>query len=142
MRDCRYQIVKALITKINEVLPNLEVYTAAPKPVNNNGVKLEYPYIYISDINQDEDGPKAHFYYSYTLLIQVVHKDEASKVDQWSNVGKVVGLINNGEDLDLDDDFEVMDFTLESNTEQEIQTDTGVLSIGLIRCKMNIEDLG
>lgn len=131
MRDARKQIVSALITALSEV--GVTVYTKVPKDT-------AYPYIHISEIYQDENGPKNSFFYNYDILIQVVYKDLDSKVILWNTVNSVLAIVKNDASLSLADDFEVMETTLISNSETEIMTDTGILDIGLIRILIKVED--
>jgi hypothetical protein len=131
MRDARKQIVSALITALSEV--GVTVYTKVPKDT-------AYPYIHISEIYQDENGPKNSFFYNYDILIQVVYKDLDSKVSLWNTVNSVLAIVKNDASLSLADDFEVMETTLISNSETEIMTDTGILDIGLIRILIKVED--
>ncbi len=131
MRDGRKQIVKSLITALSGV--GVTVFTKVPKDTT-------YPYIHISEIYQDEDGPKNSFFYNYDILIQVVYKDLDSKVNLWNTVNSILGIIKNDASLTLTDDFEVMETTLISNSETEIMTDTGILDIGLIRILIKVED--
>ena len=56
MKDARKQIVKALIDAIAVKIPGITCFTIKPKVVD--GGNASYPYIYISDIYQLENGQK------------------------------------------------------------------------------------
>lgn len=134
MRDCRKQLVKGLVTAINNVLSGISVYTIVPKNVT-------YPYIYISDIYQNESGPKTSYFYDYDVLVQVVYKDLTSKTNIYNSVNSILSIINNGTPFTLTDNFKIYSCELLSNNDTQILTDTGILDVGLIRIGFLIEDL-
>lgn len=140
MRDARKQIVLALITAINAAASGITVYTKVPKGVDGNAALVTYPYIHISEIYQDENGPKNSYFYNYEVLVQVVYKDLHSKVSLWNTVNNILGIVKNDASLTLTDNFETMETRLVSNSETEILTDTGLLDIGLIRIEIVVED--
>ena len=134
MRDARKQLVTALITDIKTRIPGSRVYTKLPK-------KLAYPYIYISEIYQDEDGPKNSYQYNYDVLIQVVYKNASDPSDRYDNQNAIMGMVDNASGFALTDDFSIMKTSLISNSEStDIKTDSGILDIGLVRLDFLIQD--
>jgi|GEM_PF-2162355 len=134
MRDARKQLVTALIADIKTRIPGAQVYTKVPK-------KKAYPYIWISDIYQDEDGPKNSYQYNYDVLIQVVYKGESDPSDRYDNQNAILGMVDNASGFALTDDFSIMKTSLISNSEStDLKTDSGILDIGLIRLGFLIQD--
>ena len=140
MRDARTEIVQSWITAIATAIPGRAVYTIVPKPTDNSGTLPPDKYVHISDIYQEETGPKNEFYYSYDVLLQVVYNGITSKIDLWSDANAILGVIENERDFTLGNDFDLMQMTLISNSEEEILTDSGRKNIQLIRVRMDIED--
>jgi len=138
MRDCRKNIITKLIPAIQEKLTGYEVRTKINKP--HTGEKIAYPYVYISDIYQDEEGYKTFPIYSVDLLIQVVYKDLTDLSDLWDDQNAIAEIIQNKRDLTLTDNFELMSMELGQISETEIETDTGILNIGLVRMIFKVED--
>lgn len=138
MRDCRKNIVINLIPVIQAKLTGYPVRTKINKP--NTGDSISYPYVYISEIYQDEEGSKSFPIYSVDLLIQVVYKDLTDLSDLWDDQNAIASIIQNKRDLTLTDDFELMSIEIGQISETEIETDTGILNIGLVRMILKVED--
>ena len=139
MKDARKQIVKALIDAIAVKIPGITCFTIKPKVVD--GGNASYPYIYISDIYQLENGQKTNFMYNYEVLIQIVHKELNTKLNLYSQMSEVVAIIANKRDISLGTEFNLMQIRLVSSSESEILTDTGTLHLGLVRFSLDIEHL-
>jgi len=135
MRDARKQIVIALISKLGEKLPAVSAYTIVPEK------EYSYPYLYVSDIFQNDESNKTTKEYDYELLVQVVHKGLTDKTVLYDNMNSVVSIIENRKDLTLTDDFVCEYLQLISTSEAEIQTDTGIEYIGLIRFRILVSDI-
>ena len=142
MRDARKEIATALIAAINAKLPTKTVYTIVPKAVDNSGNIAPDNYILISDIYQQNDGNKASFIYNYDVLVEVVYNNITSKLNLWADVSSIESIVSNRRDLTLTNDFYLLEISCESTPEEEILTDTGTKTIGIIRFKMAIKDNG
>lgn len=135
MRDARPQLIKALVSDLKSRLSYDRVYTKIPK-------KVSYPYVYIAEIYQDEDGSKSEFQYRYDVLIQVVYKDADSPLARYQDQSAILGMVNNAQGFALEDNFDLMKVSLISNSEEtDIKTDSGILDVGLVRIEFLIEDL-
>jgi hypothetical protein len=137
MRDVRKQLIKGLIGAINTKIPGRTVYTQIPK--GDYSDPITYPYIWISDIFQDEDGPKNGYMYNLDVLVQIVYSNASSLIPLWDDQDKVLQIIDNGNKFALDDGFEIMDMTLISSDSDEELTNTEKLNIGLVRINFMIE---
>ena len=138
MRDCRGNIVISLIPVIEAKLPGYPVRTKINK--SNTGDSVTYPYVYISDIFQTEEGSKSFPIYVVDLLIQVVHDDLTDLSSLWADQNAIAEIIQNKRDLILSNNFKLMSIELGQISETEIETDTGIMNIGLIRMLLKVED--
>jgi len=136
MKDVTKQVVKAMITKIGTLISGRTVYTQLPK--SDSASMVTYPYIYLSDFYQTEDGPKNSYWYRFEMLVQIVYKDVESRLNLWSDKDYIMQIINNTTPFTIDDGFVIESCELLSSTETDILTDTGLLSIGLIRINFKI----
>lgn len=135
MKDARNALVKALKAALDTAC-DATVYARMPKSTSIN-----YPYIHISDIYNDEVGPKDSFQFNYDTLIQVVYKDQSSLVDFYDEIDKVVSTVNNNVPFALDSPFRIMESTLLSTSTTEYEeADGSVLNVAAIRINFFIEE--
>lgn len=132
MEDVRNVLLKSLVPAL-ETATGKSVFTRIPKDA------ATYPYIYISDIYQEEDGTKTEFHYRLDVLVQVLYKDATSLSGLFSDMTNVLSIINNGVPFELDDPHSIMDCTLNSSNTTEFQTETGTVNAGLIRIYFRIK---
>ena len=133
MKDCRKQLVKALITAINSVSDGVKVYTKVPK--GDAGNQVVFPYIYITEITDTEDGPKNKFHYSYSVSIEIVYAALFDKVAIWEMANKIKGLFNICKPFEMEDSFEIMQAAIEGSNEREDlmgSTDVDVLTVRIL----------
>lgn len=133
MKDIRNILLTALMPSL-ATATGRNVYTRMPK-----AAAISYPYIYISDIYQEEVGPKTSYIYRLDVLIQVVYQDIDDLGALFTDMNNVLSIVNNGPILSLTSPHKVIDCTLNSSTTTEFQTDTGTQNVGLIRLLFNIE---
>ena len=138
MKDVRKQLSIGLITAINAKSTGLTVYTKIPKGDALN--PISYPFIYISEIYDYEDGPKNQFMYQYEVVLEVVYKDLNSKIAMWTTVDKIKQTINNNSPFTLTDNFKIMESTLISTEETETLINSQEVSTTIIRMNFQIED--
>jgi hypothetical protein len=138
MRDVRKQLVIGLITAINAKATGLTVYTKIPKGDASN--PISYPYIFIAEIFDTEDGPKNKFMYQYEVTLQVVYKDLTSKLDMWTTVDLIKQIINNDSPFTLTDNFKIMEAILIDTDETEDLVDSQDVDTTIIRINFMIED--
>lgn len=110
------------------------VYTRMPKAIG-----AVYPYIYISDIYQEETGPKTSYQYKLDVLIQIIYQDVDSLVNLFTDMDNVLSIVNNGSPFALTSPYKIMLCELNNSTTTEFQTETGTQNVGLIRLLFNIE---
>jgi len=132
MKDCRTQLITGLITAIGTKTA-IDVYTKVPK-------SIAYPFIYLTDIIDNEDGPKNQFMYSYDVSIEIVYKDLTVKDNLWGTVNDIKGIITNGSPFTLTGGFKIMDMTLIDTTETEDLLNSQEVDTATIRVNFNIED--
>lgn len=128
-------VVKPLLKALTVVLDNatgLTSYTRIPKQEY-----LSYPYIYISDIYQQENGPKTGYRYSVDLLVRIIYKDVDSLIPLLDKKNKVLELINNASPFAIEG-FKIESCELQNSFSSESYTDTGVESIENIRLIFDI----
>ena len=133
MDDLRQILVTALYTKLSLVCTN-PVYSKMPRAAD-----VTYPYNYISDIYDDENGPKTGFQYRYDVLIQVIFKNISSKSAFYSEMAKVKSIINNAEPFTLTGGFKIKQCILNNSSDTDIEVDDGVLTVGLVRAYFDID---
>lgn len=140
MRNCKRELLTALVAKLKLAMPTMTIRTKINDfDISDNSA---YPYVYISDLYQLENGPKNYHSYELEVLIQVVYKDQTSLIDLYNSQNSVLGLFEIPESLILTNNFKVQETVLLSSTDTEIKIDTGTLNIGLIRVRYTIEDKG
>lgn len=133
MKDVRTSLVTALITAINAKATGATVYTKVPKGV-------VYPYIYLTNIVDSEDGGKNQFMYSYDLDIEVVYKDLTEKTAMWETVDSIKEIINNCEPFALTGGFKINSIELIDTDETEDLVDSQEVDVTTIRVNFDIED--
>lgn len=133
MKDIRQILLTALVPAL-ATATGRNVYTRIPKAAN-----VVYPYIYISDIYQEEVGPKTSYIYRLDVLIQIIYQDVDDLSDMFTDMNNVLSIVNNGSILTLASPHKVMSCELNNSTTTEFQTETGTQNVGLIRLLFNIE---
>jgi hypothetical protein len=133
MKDCRTQLITGLITAIDAKSTGLTVYTKVPK-------SIAYPFIYLTDIIDNENGPKNQFMYSYDVSLELVYKDLTDKAAMWTAVDKIKQIINNDSPFTITGGFKIMDMTLIDTTETEDLLNSQEVDTATIRVNFNIED--
>jgi len=138
MRNCKYELLLAFVAALKSALPTMIIRTKLNDfDTSDNSA---YPYIYIGEIYQNEDGPKNFYRYPVELLLQVVYKDVSSLVNLYTTQNTVLGLINHPKPFALTNNFEIIETELLSSNDAEIKIDSGTLNIGLIRIRFTIWD--
>jgi hypothetical protein len=99
-----------------------------------------YPYIYIGEVYQNEDGPKNYYRYPVEILLQIVYKDQTSLTPLYGTQNTVLGLLTGPFDLTLTNNFQLLDTELIMSNDSEIKIDSGTLNIGMIRIRFTIWD--
>jgi hypothetical protein len=138
MKDCRTPLVTGLITAIAAKATGLTPYTKVPKGDFNN--PIAYPFYYITNITDIEDGPKNQFMYSYDLDIEVVFADLTTKETMWTAVNSIKEIINNCVPFTITGGFEIMSMTLISTDETEDLLNSQDVDTTIIRVNFQIED--
>ncbi len=133
MKDCRTQLVTAFITAIDAKSTGLTVYTKVPKSV-------VYPYLYLTEIIDIENGNKNQFMYSYDVSLELVYKDLTDKTAMWTAVDLIKQIINNNVPFSLTGGFAIMEMTLVDTTEAEDLLNSQEVDTTTIRVKFDIED--
>ena len=133
MKDCRTSLVTALITAIDKQSTGLTVYTKVPKSVS-------YPYIYITEIIDTEDGPKNIYIYNYDVSLELVYKDLTDKSAMWIAVDLIKQIITNRTPFTLTGGFYIMQATLIDTTEAEDLLNSQEVDTTTIRVNFMIED--
>lgn len=133
MKDVRNILIPPLITAI-KAATGKDCYTRLPKAAG-----VTYPYIYISDIYQEENGPKTSYRYNLDVLIQVVYHNVDDLTNLFDDMNDILGIINNATPFALTSPHKIYSIELNNSTTTEIQTETGVLNVGLIRAIFDIE---
>lgn len=138
MKDVRKQLSVGLIAAIDAKATGLTVYTKIPKGDSSN--PMSYPYIYIAEIFDIEDGPKNGFMYQYEVTLQIVYKDLTSKLAMWTTVDLIKQIINNDSPFTLTDNFVIMEATLISTDETADLIGSQEVDTTIIRINFMIED--
>lgn len=133
MKDIRNILLTALVPAL-ATATGRNVYTRMPKAIN-----AVYPYIYISDIYQEEIGPKTSYIYRLDVLIQIIYQDVDSLTGLFADMNNVLSIVNNAVPFALTSPHKVMSCELNNSTTTEFQTETGTQNVGLIRLLFNIE---
>lgn len=138
MKDCRTSLITALITAIAAKSTGLTPYTKVPKGDAVN--PITYPFIYITNITDDEDGPKNQFIYNYDLDLELTYKDLTDKAAMWTAVDLIKQLINNDVPFALTGGFSIMELTLIDTIETEDLLNSQDVDTTTIRVNFMIED--
>ena len=138
MKNCKKELLTALVSAIKTALPAFTVRTKLNDFDTSDNTA--YPYIYIGDVYQTENGPKPQYFYSVELLIQIVYKDITDLADLYTTQNAVLCIFNNPKPFTLTGNFEIMDNNLINSNDAEVKTETGTLNIGLIRMNFDIID--
>ena len=138
MKDCRTELVTALIVAINAKATGLTPYTKVPKGDAANPIL--YPFIYITDISDVENGPKNQFFYDYDLSIEIVYKNLTDKAAMWATVNSIKEIFCNDSPFDLTGGFEIMQALLIDTTETEDLLNSQDVDTTTIRINFQIED--
>lgn len=125
------ELIAGLISKINTNIPGRPIYTIPPKD-------LTYPYILINQIFMTETGSKNGYIYKFEPLIQVIYKDQSSKINLYDDMEKICNFVKNGADI-LVQGYTVICVELISCTTTEELYDFGRLDVGLIRLNIEIK---
>lgn len=134
MKDVRNILLTGLVPAL-ATATGLNVYTRIPKAAN-----VTYPYVYISDIYQEEIGSKTEFVYQLDVLVQIVYQDVDSLTGLFGKMDNVLSIINNGvAPFALTSPYKIEECSLNSSTTTEFQTDTGTQNVGLIRILFTIK---
>lgn len=133
MKDIRNILLTALVQAL-ATATGKAVYTRIPKAAG-----VTYPYIYISDIYQEEIGPKTSYTYRLDVLIQIIYQDVDDLGALFTDMDNVLSIVDNGSILSLTSPYKVMSCELNNSTTTEFQTETGTQNVGLIRLLFNIE---
>lgn len=134
MRDPELELYKALIPDLIARVGHSRVYTSVPKGV-------VYPYILVDDVFIDEDGPKGQFRYNADVRVEVVYKDEKSKIARLTDTNNILGLINNSTPFAMADNYKIDAVTLINKSESEIElSDSQKIQVSVIRMMFDIKD--
>ena len=133
MKDVREILLKGLIPAL-QTATSLSVYTTIPKKASP-----VYPYIYVSDMYQEENGSKTSKSYKIDLLVRVIYKDVKSLSGLFGSINNVLSIINNGKPFEIGTQFYIESGTLISSSMTTELIETGKLEIGLVRLLFKIE---
>lgn len=133
MKDIRATLIKALLPAI-KTATGKDAYTRIPK-----AAAVTYPYIYISDIYQEENGPKTKPQYLLDVLIQVVYQDVNNLTALFTDMDNLLSIINNDVPFALDSPYKILECRLNNSATTEIETTTGVQNIGMVRVWFDVE---
>ena len=133
MKDIRHILLTTLVPAL-ATATGRNIYTRMPKAIG-----AIYPYIYVSDIYQEEIGSKTSYIYRLDVLIQIIYQDSDSLIALFADIDNVLSIVNNAAPFALTSPYKVMSCELNSSTTTEFQTETGTQNVGLIRIIFNIE---
>ena len=133
MKDVRKQLMIGLKSAVDGLSTGLTFYTKIPKGIS-------YPYIYVAEIFDIEDGSKQQFMYQYEVTLEITYKDITDKTDMWDAVDSLKGLINNNEPFSLTDNFKIMECTLIDTDEIEDLVESQNVDTTILRINFMIED--
>lgn len=134
MRDPELELYKALIPDLIARVGHNRIYTSVPKGV-------VYPYILVDDVFIDEDGPKGQFRCNADVRVEVVYKDEQSKIARLTDTNNILGLINNSTPFVMADNYKIEAVTLINKSESEIElNDSQKIQVSVIRMMFDIKD--
>lgn len=128
MRDARTALVTGLYTQLSAATTT-PVHARMPK-----SSALQYPYIQIGDIYDEENGTKDSFMYDYDVLINIVHKDLSSLTPFYSDIDAVKGTINNNVPFALPAPFRILESTLTSSSTTVFESaDGSIINVCAVR---------
>lgn len=133
MKDCRTQLITGLKAAIDAKSTGLTFYTKVPKSAS-------FPYIYVSELYDIENGNKKQFMYQYEVTLQVVYKDLTDKTSMWTAVDKIKQVINNDSPFSITGNFKIMEATLIDTDETIDLIDSMEVDTTIIRLNFQIED--
>lgn len=138
MRNCKKELLTAFVLALKTAMPTTIIRTKLNDfDLSDNSA---YPYIYICEVYQNEDGPKNFYRYPVEVLVQIVYKDLSSLDSLYTKQNSVLGLLTHPKSLTLTNNFELIETELLSSNDTEIKIDSGTLNIGLIRIRFTIWD--
>ena len=136
MKDARTALVTGLYTALTAAC-NASVYSRMPKAADIN-----YPYIQIGDIYDEENGPKDDFFFNYDVLINVVYKDQSSLAAFYADINNVKSTINNNVPFSIGSEFSILESTLISSSSSEFEDGDGaILNVCAIRVNFYVEQV-
>ena len=135
MIEIRSILIPALKTALTTAT-NLTVYDSLP--IHLDGTE-KTPCINISDIYDEEDGPKNQYHYTVNVLLEVVHKARPTMETLHESMNSVKGIINNRTPFALTGGYEIMDCRLTNSTTTKATTAKGLMDIGIIRIVFRIK---
>jgi hypothetical protein len=138
MRDCRTSLITALITAISGQSTGLTAYTKIPKGDLSN--PISYPFFYITNIADVENGPKTQFMYDYELDIEIVYADVTDKSVMWGVADSIKQLFCNGSPFALTGGFSIMQALLVDTVETEDLLNSQEVDTITIRMRFEIQD--
>ncbi|NIA28713.1 MAG: hypothetical protein GWP06_02220 [Actinobacteria bacterium] len=133
MKDLRPILLKALVPAL-KTATGKDVFSRIPKSKS-----VTYPYVYISEMYQEEIGSKTSYRYNIDTLIQVIYKDAPGLGNLYTDTDNILGLVNNGSPFALESPYKIESCMLNSTNTTEILTETGIINVGLIRLFFLIE---
>ena len=135
MVEIRSILIPALKTAL-VTATGLTVYDSLP--IHLDGTE-KTPCINISDIYDEEDGPKNKFHYNVNILLEVIHKSQTTLQTLYTSMNLVKGIVNNRVPFALTGGYEIMDCRLVNSTTTKATTAKGLMDIGIIRLVFRIK---
>ena len=136
MKDVRKYLVKGLIDKLATVT-SLNVYTKIPKGDVSN--PINYPFIHIADIRDNDNGDKSNFIYHYNVTLEIVYANLLSKLDLWATIDDVKEIITKCPPFYLDGGFKLMSMVLVDVSENETLINSEELDTAIIELEFIVE---
>lgn len=134
MKDLRSILIPPLKTAI-DTATGKKCYTRLPKEANIN-----YPYIRIAEFYQSENGAKTSNEYQCDVAIQVCYLDASDLGAMFNDMDDIMSIINHGKPFALATGYEILSCELSNSSNEEFQTETGTLNVGIIRMIFNIQE--
>jgi len=136
MKDARTALVTGLYTALTSAC-NAGVYSRMPKAADIN-----YPYIQIGDIYDEENGPKDDFFFNYDVLINVVYKNQSSLAAFYADINNVKSTINNNVPFSIGSEFTILESTLISSSSSEFEDGDGaILNVCAVRVNFYVQQV-
>ncbi len=133
MKDVRAPLIKALIPAILTATGKT-AYTRMPK-----AEEIQYPYIQISDIFQEEVGAKTKKEYLLDVLINIVYQNADSLLPFFTDMNNILSFVDNDEPFALESPFQILECQLNNSSTSEFETETGVQNVAAIRLWFYVE---